>query len=109
MAPLPVRPQTAEPAKRHSRGNSRSSAPVTAVPRTSTSGREDKYGLGQRPKLAATRAEELCGLDEAELALLPMSKLEAIQADLVSVTADASASLAWLLQLKDALAHDSAT
>lgn len=69
----------------------------------------DKYDLGPRPKLDMALAEELCGLEEDQLALLPLSRLEALQTQLVGTTADASAVLAHLVQLKDALAHDSRT
>lgn len=70
---------------------------------------ERKYGLGEKPALDIPHAEELCGLDEDQLSLLPLSRLETIQSDLAKHTAEASALLAWFLQLKDAQSQDAAT
>ena len=83
--------------------------PASAGPAVGGAESERKYGLGVRPPLNTARAEELCGLDEDQLALLPLAKLEALHADLAQQTADASALLAWLVQLKDAQTQDSAT
>jgi hypothetical protein len=43
------------------------------------------------------------------LSILPLSTLQGIQDQLVTISAQASATLAWSLQLKDAQNHDSAT
>lgn len=82
------------------------SAPVSAAPRSSGS---DKYGLGARPEFDVPTAERLCGVEDDQLSLMSVDKLRKMQDELVATTADASAQLAWLLQLKDALGHDSAT
>ncbi|KAK8844764.1 hypothetical protein IAR55_006614 [Kwoniella newhampshirensis] len=68
-----------------------------------------KYGLGQRPEMDVARAEELCGLEEDQLSILSIHALKKIQDELVTATAQASAALAWSLQLKDAQTQDSAT
>lgn len=83
--------------------------PAASAPVSVRNSQADKYDLGPRPVVDMALAEELCGLEEDQLALLPLSRLEAMQADLVSTTANASALLAHLLQLKDALSHDSRT
>jgi hypothetical protein len=83
--------------------------PASAGPALGGADSERKYGLGARPSLDITFAEELCGLDEEQLSLLPLAKLEALHADFAAQTADASALLAWFLQLKDAQTQDSAT
>lgn len=116
--PPPLRTQSADPAATRQR-NSLPAGVAVGVDRSALASappsaglREpqgDKYDLGPRPELDMAMAEELCGLEEEQLALLPLSRLEAMQADLVSTTANASALLAHLLQLKDALAHDSRT
>lgn len=102
------------------------SMPVSAAPRD---GAEGKYGLGVRPELDMQKAEELCGIEEGELrnllgllhfrlteltmsdqiSILSPAALAKIQADLVQSSAQASALLAHLLQLKDAQSHDAAT
>ncbi|OXH41627.1 hypothetical protein J008_00512 [Cryptococcus neoformans] len=72
-------------------------------------GETGKYGLGEKPEMDTPRAEELCGLEEDALSLLPIASLRKLQADLVENTSQVSATLAWMLQLKDAQLHDSAT
>ncbi|WVQ82898.1 hypothetical protein IAT38_005034 [Cryptococcus sp. DSM 104549] len=68
-----------------------------------------KYGLGQRPPMDMAKAEDLCGVEEDQLTLLPIASLRKIQQELVENSAQASATLAWMLQLKDAQTQDSAT
>lgn len=84
---------------------SSASAPVSALPRPPT----DKYGLGTRPEFDVPTAERLCAMEDGEIALMSLEKLQRIQEELVGVSADASAQLAWLLQYKDALGQDAAT
>jgi len=67
------------------------------------------YGLGSRPEFDMGKAEELCGLEEDQLSLLSLDRLTVLQESLVSTSAQASALLAWLLQLKDAQTQDSVT
>lgn len=108
----PPRAQSADPAKGKAREDvgGMGSAPASAVPSSNfNSENERKYGLGPRPGLDVARAEDLCGLEEDQLALYPLARLEALHADLVRRTADASGLLAWFLQLKDAQTHDQAT
>ncbi|GFZ44555.1 hypothetical protein JCM24511_02279 [Saitozyma sp. JCM 24511] len=118
MGPPPPRPRPVS-ADRAGRGsldskgkprevnNGAASVPASAIP--STNGGLSKYGLGERPAMDPTRAEDLCGIDEARLSLLPIESLKTMQADLVETSAQASALLAWLLQLKDAQTQDSQT
>ncbi|WWD22682.1 hypothetical protein CI109_107175 [Kwoniella shandongensis] len=68
-----------------------------------------KYGLGEKPEMDVSRAEELCGLQEDQLSILSIHALKKIQDELVTITAQASAPLAWSLQLKDAQVQDSTT
>ncbi|KAL7420400.1 hypothetical protein Q5752_005370 [Cryptotrichosporon argae] len=68
-----------------------------------------QYGLGAKPVLDIARAEALCALEEDDLALLPLARLRQVQDDMARVSAQASAQLAWLLQLKDAQAQDAKT
>jgi hypothetical protein len=95
-----------------------------------------KYGLGERPEMNMDKAEELCGLEEGQsllstwyrtrarsdhdqcngidmtidrLSLLSLASLRKIQSDLVETSSQASSTLAWALQLKDAQSQDSAT
>ncbi|KAI9633219.1 uncharacterized protein MKK02DRAFT_39199 [Dioszegia hungarica] len=82
------------------------SMPVSAAPKD---GAEGKYGLGVRPELDMQKAEELCGIEEDQISILSPAALAKIQADLVQSSAQASALLAHLLQLKDAQSHDAAT
>lgn len=96
--------------------------------RQDTGGGSGKYGLGDKPAMDVPKAEELCGIEEGmssrhltptvipiltytidRLGLLPLATLRQIQDQLVATSAQASASLAWSLQLKDAQSQDSAT
>jgi hypothetical protein len=70
---------------------------------------EPNHGLGQRPALDLARAQELCALEEDQLSLMPLARLESLLEDLARNTADASTLLSWLLQLKDAQSQDQAT
>jgi hypothetical protein len=75
MGPPPARPRPAS-ADRAGRGsleskgkarevnNGAASVPASAIP--STNGGLSKYGLGERPVMDPTRAEDLCGIDEGE-------------------------------------------
>lgn len=94
--------------------------PMSAAPALGTDRGKSKYGLGERPELDMVRSEELCGIEEGEsnlymtdyvdqLSLLPPSALKKLQDDLVTMSAQASARLAWELQFKDAQGQDSAT
>ena len=81
-------------------------------------------GLGDRPELDMAKVEELSAIEEGdsqdlkllspadvadEMSLLPMARLEAIQTELVNTSAQASAVLAYLLQLRDAQSQDAST
>lgn len=70
---------------------------------------EDKHGLGPRPAVNFAKAEELCALEDDKLKLCSLTRLEAVQRDLVRATNDASALLAYLAQLKDARQQDHET
>lgn len=88
-------------------------------------GSSEPSGLGERPELDTEKAEEMCGMEEGErretrpaikltrgldkLSLLPLVQLKRMQDELAATSAQASALLAWLLQLKDAQTQDSAT
>ncbi|GMK58786.1 hypothetical protein CspeluHIS016_0602280 [Cutaneotrichosporon spelunceum] len=108
---LPVRSQSAAPApqKRHSLPPPGPASAGVSAPVSIRNSQTDKYDLGPRPVLDTARAEELCGLEEEQLALLPLAKLQALQAELEQTTASASGLLAYLLQFKDALGTDSRT
>ncbi|BEJ14370.1 hypothetical protein CspHIS471_0401370 [Cutaneotrichosporon sp. HIS471] len=110
-ADMPARSQSAAPAplKRHSLPPPGPATTGASAPVSARNSQADKYDLGPRPVLDMARAEELCGLEEEQLALLPLSKLQALQAELEQTTAGASGLLAYLLQLKDALGTDSRT
>ncbi|KAK4683776.1 hypothetical protein P7C73_g6450, partial [Tremellales sp. Uapishka_1] len=69
--------------------------------------KEGKYGLGEQPHMDMSKAEELCGIEGDQLSILSLATLRKMQDDLVRVSADASASLAWSLQYKDAQTQDS--
>ncbi|WVQ72239.1 hypothetical protein IAR50_001788 [Cryptococcus sp. DSM 104548] len=90
------------------KGKGRDQGPFSAAPGDSAAG-SGKYGIGLRPEMDTPKAEELCGLEEDNLSLLPLSTLKTLQQELVTTSAQASATLAWMLQLKDAQAQDSAT
>lgn len=107
---MPPRSQSAAPApqKRHSLPAPPATVGASA-PASVRNSQADKYDLGPRPVVDIGRAEELCGLEEEQLALLPLAKLQALQTELEQTTATASGLLAYLLQLKDALATDSRT
>lgn len=93
----------------------------------SDGGGSGKYGLGEKPEMDMEKAEELCGIEEGKsanlrgvetcqwltgvdrLSLLPLASLRKLQDELVETSAQASAALAWGLQLKDAQTQDSAT
>lgn len=85
------------------------SAPASAAPHTNGDAERNKYGLGERPIVDVPRAEELCGLDEDALGIMPLARLRALQDELERHTADGSELLAWFLQLKDAQKQDSDT
>lgn len=70
---------------------------------------EDKHGLGPKPVLNFNKAEELCAIEDDKLKLYSLSKLEAVQRELVRATNEASALLAYLAQLKDARQQDHET
>ncbi|BEJ06847.1 hypothetical protein CcaverHIS641_0401160 [Cutaneotrichosporon cavernicola] len=110
-ADMPARSQSAAPApqKRHSLPPPGPATAGASAPVSARNSHVDKYDLGPRPVLDTARAEELCGLEEEQLALLTLSKLQALQAELEQTTASASGLLAYLLQLKDALGTDSRT
>ncbi|TXT13139.1 hypothetical protein VHUM_01540 [Vanrija humicola] len=90
-------------------GSASASAPASAAPHTNGSAERSKYGLGEQPIVDVPRAEELCGLDEDALSIMPLARLRALQAELERHTADGSALLAWFLQLKDAQKQDADT
>ncbi|ODN89738.1 hypothetical protein L198_06432 [Cryptococcus wingfieldii CBS 7118] len=90
------------------KGKGRDQGPFSAAPGDGA-GTSGKYGIGLRPEMDTPKAEELCGLEEDALSLLPLSTLRTLQQDLVTTSAQASATLAWMLQLKDAQTQDSAT
>ncbi|ORX35116.1 hypothetical protein BD324DRAFT_633933 [Kockovaella imperatae] len=71
--------------------------------------RRDQNGMGPKPVLDTSQAEELCGLDEDALSLYSLERLRTIQNELVETSAQASALLAWYLQLKDAQTQDAET
>lgn len=107
---VPPRTRSADPSsKGKARAEPSGSAPVSARPSIGGAEGERKYGLGTKPPLDTRKAEELCGLEESALGIMPLARLEQIQAELVKHTADASALLAYYLQLKDAQTHDAAT
>ncbi|KLT41763.1 hypothetical protein CC85DRAFT_286167 [Cutaneotrichosporon oleaginosum] len=108
---LPARSQSAAPGpqKRNSLPPPAAATAGASAPASVRNSQADKYDLGPRPVLDIPRAEELCGLEEEQLALLPLSKLQALQTELEQTSATASGLLAYLLQLKDALATDSRT
>ncbi|ORY26507.1 hypothetical protein BCR39DRAFT_541040 [Naematelia encephala] len=67
------------------------------------------HGLGARPEIDIAKAEELCGIEEEQLTIMSLNRLKRLQEQLVSMTADASSLLGYLLQLKDAQTQDSDT
>ncbi|KAK1921194.1 hypothetical protein DB88DRAFT_499959 [Papiliotrema laurentii] len=93
-------------------GTGSQSVPVSAVAnghRGDERRQREKYGLGSKPLLDTTVAEDLCGIDEDQLSLLSVERLRTMQQELVETSAAASALLAWELQYKDAQVQDSAT
>jgi len=81
-----------------------------------------------KPLFDTTKAEDLCGVEEgehlradreknlgsgmlilAQLSILSLERLKAMQEEIAQTSAQASALLAWNLQYKDAQAQDSAT
>ncbi|WVO15987.1 hypothetical protein L204_103652 [Cryptococcus depauperatus] len=74
-----------------------------------TAGAMGKYGLGRKPGMDMVKAGELCGIEEEQLSLLPILTLQKLQQDLVENSAQASGTLAWMLQLKDAQLQDHST
>ncbi|KAL1407288.1 hypothetical protein Q8F55_006709 [Vanrija albida] len=116
MGEMPRRSSSREPAsaggnsgKAKARDSYGGSAPASAAPHTNGDAERSKYGLGERPIVDVPRAEELCGLDEDALSIMPLARLRALEAELERHTADGSTLLAWFLQLKDAQKQDADT
>ncbi|GJJ07288.1 hypothetical protein Clacol_001488 [Clathrus columnatus] len=65
--------------------------------------------LGPRPNLDETKVVQTLKLDSDTLALLPLSTLEGHLGTLKSLTADTSALLTYLLQLRETLHQDAET
>ncbi|WVF66552.1 hypothetical protein IAT40_001292 [Kwoniella sp. CBS 6097] len=85
---------------------------AASVPNSAGPGRSPgngRYGLGNRPEFDLAKAEDFCGLEEDRLSLLPVATLRKMQAEIADTSAQASALLAWSLQLKDAQTQDSNT
>ncbi|OCF34874.1 hypothetical protein I316_03421 [Kwoniella heveanensis BCC8398] len=85
---------------------------ASSVPHSAGAGRNPgsgRYGLGGRPDFDLAKAEDFCGLEEDRLSLLSVPTLRRMQAEIAETSAQASALLAWSLQLKDAQTQDSNT
>ncbi|EMD40912.1 hypothetical protein CERSUDRAFT_111498 [Gelatoporia subvermispora B] len=118
---ISTRPMSAPPAPRPAPGSrpqtpvigpggSRVGTPQPGTPQSKyDSSMAAQLRLGPKPELDHHKMSELLRLDSGSLTLLPVDKLESISSELKSQTENTSSLLTYLLQMRDALQHDSET
>jgi len=123
LPPLQIstRPMSAPPGPRGAPGSkpssrehslSRAGTPRSGTPQPSSrmkASNVNQLRIGPRPQLDDKKIEELVNLEQDQLTLLPLSKLEQMLVDIRTETTNASSLLTYLLQTRDALEQDSET
>ncbi|CAO1615187.1 unnamed protein product [Jaminaea pallidilutea] len=69
--------------------------------------RMEDLGLGPKPEVDLKRVDEVCGLTEDQISLIPLPGLRALSAELTSLTESTSALLTHSLALRESLQADS--